>query len=77
MLRVLISCIGCRSRVLGMEMHVCTCISVLREAKHIKQIETIALPFLGSPFPLGVPLSLFFVFRKRPPFPLALLIACL
>ena len=34
------------------------------------------VPFLGSALPFGVPLSLFFVFRKRPPFPLALLIAC-
>ena len=31
-----------------------------------------SVPFLGS----ALPLSLFFVFRKRPPFPLALLIAC-
>jgi len=37
---------------------------------------TTVLPFLCSALPLGVPLSLFFVFRKRPPFPLALLIAC-
>ena len=33
---------------------------------------TTVLPFLGS----ALPLSLFFVFTKRPPFPLALLIAC-
>jgi hypothetical protein len=40
------------------------------------EIETDVLPFLGTALPLGVSLSIFLVFRKRPPFPLALLIAC-